>query len=182
MGDSCIYIVPAPARLRDVADVIAMMLGNPAELRRLAGFSESTYAYVEGIRYIQVGTAMDKNNTYGIRYEPEMPEWVFIQIKAYDGIKVFNYDYEWDAMGNHGILLSSTPGNIALCVGLCDFFGGVVDFNNNDDITDDYRQPVREDIHAQDGQPWQSFQNRKLSVKPLTSSDIAKYRSVFNYK
>jgi len=179
MGIDCTFTIPAPAQLRDVADVLAALLGCPVERRPLG--DGSTYAHVAGVTFQQYGTPDGDPDRPVVAYAPSLPSCVSIEIATPDGPRSFLYHYEWDAMGNRGIMPRATAANIALCVAACDFFGGSVDFNDCDDVGEDYRQPVREDIHASDGQPWQAFQDRKLAVQPLTPSDIARFSPVAAY-
>ena len=168
MGFDCQYTIPAPARIRDVATVMGALLGCPLKKYELGegGYS----ARIDGIVF---------------RSYDDMPECVRIvtpmPIGPWDSYEVL-YHYEWDEYGNHGIMPRSRPINIALCIALCDFFGGRIDFNDCDHSDCDYRQPTREDIHATDGQPWNAFQDRILAVKPLTKEDIKRCRDVAAYK
>lgn len=166
MGIDCTWTIPAPARIRDVADVIGMLLGCPKELRPLGDMEGSFYNHVEGIEFRR----FDHSATGLV-----VPECTQIVIHAKRG-GGFLYHHEWGAFGHHGIMEHSCPENIALFVSLCSFFGGEVDFDDCDDQKVDYREPVREDIHAEDGQPWDHFQMRMHAVEPLTEEDIAPYR------
>lgn len=168
MGANCSLTIPAPARIRDVATVMAGLLGCP--ITKLSMGANAYSAHVDGITF---------------RPYDNMPECVSIvtpmPIRPWNTHDVL-YHYEWDEFGNHGIMLRSRPINIALCVALCDFFGGRVDFNDCDDSDCDYQKPAFDDIRASDGKPWDAFQDRILSVKPITNADISRYRDVAAYK
>lgn len=172
MGVDVRLMIPAPARIRDVADVLAALLGCPV-VRQDHGHGGSWSANCWG----DVAFYRSENADDLIQ-----PECVWININAPDDPRSFLYFFEWDAMGNHGLFPRSTASNIALCVAICDFFGGTVDFNDCDDVEVDYRQPVREDIHPHGGMPWENFQNRKLAIQPLTVADVVRYQSVAAYK
>lgn len=168
MSADCQLTIPAPARIRDVAEVTAALLGCPVIKQPLG--NDGYAAHVDGIRY----------HVY-----PDMPECSTIIVPMPIGPwETWSclYHYEWDALGNHGMMPRSRALNIALCVALCDFFGGSVDFNDCDSEEEDHRQPIREDIHAEDGQPWNAFQDRKLAVKALTPDDIERYRPFAAYQ
>lgn len=165
MSTDCQVTIPAPARLQDVGDVIGALLGCPVSIRVLSG-TGNTYAHVEGVSYRSI---------------PDQVECVNIVIDSPAGPRTFLYHFEFDHMGNHGIMVRARSANIALCVAVCDFFGGVVDFNDVDDVDQDYRQPVREDINTEHGLASDNFQRRKLNVTPLAPADIAKYDSVASY-
>lgn len=165
MGVDCKYTIPAQARLRDVADVAGILLGCKVTEESL-GSGRSTYAKVHGITY---------------RTSDDMPECIRIVYPDSCQLALL-YHYEWDLFGNHGIMPRSRARNIALCVALCDFFGGSVDFNDYDDDKDDHSAHIPDDIHAEDGDEWDAFQQRKLSVQPLTKQQIRKYEHVAVYK
>lgn len=167
MGVGCQLTIPAPARIRDVADVIAGLLGFPVYKIPLG--NDGYAARVDGIQFLSYDNMPECS-----RIITPMP------IGPWDVYETL-YHYEWDELGNHGIMPRSRPINIALCIALCDFFGGRIDFNDCDDSDCDYRQPAREDIHATNGQPWNAFQDRILAVRPLTKEDIERYRDVAAY-
>lgn len=152
MGVDCTLTIPAPAKLRDVADTIAALLGAP---RGLCAISYHT---------------MD-----------DLPECVRIELGSPINFSVL-YHYEWDKDGNHGIMPRATARNIALCVALCDFFGGSVDFNDCDNTDQDYAVPFKSDLHESAGDPWEAFQERRVSVLPLTRKQIDQYESIAAYK
>ena len=166
MGVDCRLTIPAAARLRDVADVAAALLGAPMVKHDLGRGSYS--AHVNGITY----------HVY-----QDMPECVHVNLPLSTGLRSFLYHYEWSSSpGDHGIMPRSYSANIALCVALCDFFGGSVDYADCDDSDENYRVPAKTDLHEQDGDPWHAFQDRKLAVRPLTRAELNAYRSVAGYK
>lgn len=176
MGIDCKLTLPAAAQIRDVADVIGALLGKPMHKRPIYGVWSADHNHGV-IAFRQYGDLVERN-----RYEPNVPECLSIDIETSDGPRSFLYHYEWDAIGNRGMMMRAFSENIALCVALCDFFGGSVDFNDCDTIRENYRQPAREDIHRENGTAWQSFQQRKLDVQPLTKADIARYTPEAAYR
>ena len=67
---------------------------------------------------------------------------------------------------------ASTPAKIALCKGICKFFGGWVDYNDCDNSKVDFRARVGKYISATNGEEWYKLQERILAIKPLTEQDL----------
>jgi hypothetical protein len=67
---------------------------------------------------------------------------------------------------------------IAAFVGVADFFGGAVDFNDCDDVEWDHAVPDRpvSDCTAEDGDEWDHVQRRLASVEPLTQKQIHEFK------
>lgn len=170
MGVDCGITLPPAARLRDVADVIGALAGLPMRRRQLDDRG-AWAAHCEGIRYSG--------------YEPEtgLAECAKIEFHS-PTVKrdcYVMYHFEWDRYGNRGLLPRSTSFWIAIGLGLVDFFGGSVDYSDCDHSDIDYEQPARSDIHAEDGEEWDSFQSRKMEVKALTQEDLEACASVAAY-
>ena len=87
----------------------------------------------------------------------------------------FFYHFE-STGGRRSIRLQSTAENIALLCSLADFFGGVVDYEDCDEIEKDYVVPDKPDAEncADDGKPWDDMIDRVLAVKPLARKAIKK--------
>ena len=85
----------------------------------------------------------------------------------------FFYHFE-SAGGRRSIRIGSTAESIALLCALADFFGGVVDYQDCDEIEDDYVAADKSDAEncAEDGEPWDDMIDRVLAVKPLARSAI----------
>lgn len=149
MGVDCRIQLPHTARLRDVAQVIGILAGHKV--------TTEEYPTVVGIRF----------STYN-----EMPECCRILFEHEGEPRQVLYHFEFNS-GNRGMLPRSTPFNIALGRALVDFFGGTLDYQDCDDVSEDYRVPARTDINAEDGEPWEQLQRRKFALQPLTAEDIA---------
>ena len=168
MGVDCRITLPDKVRIRDVADVIGMLLGQKWELAPLDSHG-SKHLKVEGVsvRNSSVDACAD----------------IFV------GDRRFFYHFEWSggSFGNRdihcgrGLILRSTAENIALAVALVQFFGGFVDFQDCDESDCDFAWPEQPDIRPNDGEAWERFQQRMAAVRPLTKADIAKYKSVAAY-
>jgi hypothetical protein len=70
------------------------------------------------------------------------------------------------------------PDTIAAFVGLADFFGGAVDFQDCDDVDWDHVVPDRPvgECAADDGSEWTALQRRLASVISLTRAQIRAYK------
>lgn len=171
MGADCDVQLPERVRLRDVADVLAALAGLPME-RMAIGDECSWAAHVPGVSYIT---------------HDDVPELVYITFSD-PGVKetrMISFHYENDAHEPPGrqVSFKSTARNIALAVGLVNFFGGTVDFNDCDDSTKiDYVARIPDIIRASDDPVWTLFQERKMAVKPVTTYDISRYKSVAGYR
>ena len=168
MGVDCKITLPDKVRIHDVADVIGMLLGQKWELVPLDNHG-SKHLKVEGVsvKNSSVDTCAD----------------IFV------GERRFFYHFEWsggsfegrDTYCGRGLMPSATAENIALGVALVQFFGGIVDFNDCDESDCDFAWPEQPDIRPNDGEAWERFQQRMASVRPLTKTDIAKYKPVAAY-
>jgi hypothetical protein len=161
MGINTKIFLPHSARLRDVSNVIGMLVGCPHTSNR--------FLVVDGVE---------------IKGNPTMPECPIISIKpehfskdvfkARDGDPIywlFHYETESDA---RLIAPGSNKFSIALGKRLVDFFGGWVDFNDCDSLHRDHEAPIPAFgvNSAEDGKPFWDLQKRMASVKPLTLKEI----------
>jgi len=184
MGVDCKVVLPNEARLRDVSQVIALLLGKEGSLEPLGGGRDNSVALrVKGVRTEAI---------------PDMPECVHIRIDdaiageagETRGDRRILYHFEFGTqseggrytVSGRGIMPSSTPLNVALCVELAKFFGGRVDFNDCDNEEADFEAPTPLDVSANDGALWNSFQRRMAAVQPLTPEQIAEAYSHAAYK
>lgn len=181
MGVDCSVTLPDKVRLRDVAKVIGLLLGKPGRMESLRDNS-GYYLVVDDIK--TQGTSM-----------PECAE--IIITGALSGLSgevrdnrrfLYHFEYSHDSRGGHdakcgrGIQPSCTALNIAMCVELAKFFGGVVDFNDCDGSNRDFHSPVKKDIRANDGEEWEKFQRRMAAVKPMSQAHIDRYTEHAAYK
>jgi hypothetical protein len=67
---------------------------------------------------------------------------------------------------------------------LVDFFGGILDYNDCDDIDNNYEVEAKswEDNRPSDGEAWYRLQNRILDLKPITEEEWRSYDKVAYYK
>ncbi len=176
MGVDCKILLPAAARLRDVADVMGALAGFPMHKKHFnppsSGWSAGREYGDKGVEIKPCGGTLEScamihlNNTADCQI-----------IDGQAGHYVM-YHFEGSRKGERLLNPPSTDFWIAIGKGLVDFFGGRVDFNDCDDIDVDYEQPERDDIHAEDDDEWYALQNRKLAVKALTKANLKACREV----
>jgi hypothetical protein len=166
MGVDTRISLPGNVRVRDVANVIAILLGAKVTLEPLQG-SDATAARLEGV-------------AVKIRQYDNMPEMVRIEVPHQKS--AFNYHFEHG--GRRMVSGRSTAETIAVGRGLIQFFGGAVDINDCDDEIEDYTEADNEDeINCpEDGALWQRLQNRIAALKPLGAWDLAECVSLSAYK
>ncbi len=172
MGVDCKITLPDAVRIRDVANVIGILLGKEARLDpldhnnavalRVDGVSVSNSTAVEGCAEINI-----KDAPWGHDGKP--------------GDRWFFYHFEWsggaadgyDTKLGRGLMPRCTAINIAMARELVTFFGGEVDYNDCDDSEVDFTAPEQPDLRANDGEAWDKFQRRMFAVKSLTKQQVA---------
>lgn len=158
MGANCKITIPAHVRIHDFAIVFGGLSGCEITVGEFTnGERLCRSAEITGIRY---------------RIYDDMPTCPTIKLP---NDRHALYHFEFDDDGNHGITPRSTPFAIALGLALVDFFGGSVDFNDCDDVDVDYQRDPVPTYREQDGDSWQTFQDRMIAVKPITTADWSKY-------
>lgn len=176
MGTDCALTLPSHAQVRDVAKVMGILLGRPSHRHEYRNGSQSGWwAEVDGVMVKPSGVT----GLADISIEGET-------ICCPDGQngRFFLYHFEWGNKGKRGTMPRCTPVNIAMCVGLADFFGGKVDFNDCDSIEVDYHVRVREALWPHKNTPsddpgWHQFQQAILDVQPLAQEDIDQYTGAY---
>lgn len=160
-----VKITLAPgARLRDVADVAGIAAGLPGERRRLTSAPGAWYLNVPGA------------TVRGFDIVPGMAE-ITLTGPMVDGQTNHSatYHFEWDGgevAGCTGIISRSNPLWIAVGRRLVDFFGGTIDYDDCDGVDIDYAAPIAYRL-AEDGEPWQAFQQAMSEVEPITADEMA---------
>ena len=173
MSCDCHIYLPPNVRLKDVVDVLAILVGMPKKKVMLESKTHPAAWYLK---------------TEGVEVEPSgsSPELMTIQATLPDGpaktARGKNGDrmmafWHWEPSSKPGwrlISVRTTAFWIAVGKNLVDFFGGVVDYNDCDDNYEDYKRhakPHRMNCPESD-EPWQRFQKRMWAVKPLTDKDF----------
>jgi len=154
---------------------MGMLLGCKGHFQLFGTRNKDGYAEVEGVRVASVE---------GV---PECARIVVESPRAREN-KYLLWHYYADSIdgiqkggkGWHEIIGGARALNMALFVGMVDFFGGKVDFNDCDSSEVDYSVKPKESIWGhkfspEDNALWDEMQYKILAVKPLTVADIAKY-------
>lgn len=165
MGVDCVITLPERTRARDVARVIGVLAGLPAELKKFDS-CDSFYLDVQGIKLQPASVA-------------ECAEIVWTDPVSGDGRYVL-YHFEPEH-GGRLMLPRSTPFWCAVAVKLVTLFGGSVDFQDCDDVEIDFQASINPLISASDGLEWEQWHKAMLDVGPLTAADIDKGRAVCAY-
>lgn len=172
MGVDCVATFPWRARVGDVADVIGILAGLPAEQYSISGSN--------GVFMRTIGASV--KNCDGT------PTMVTIMLDAGEDGKLVDgerqhYTY-WHFEGKDGPSTQprSNPFWIAVMRRAVEFFGGTLVFSDCGDMVPELTFPEQPDIHAESDDEWNSFQLRKLAVKPITKQDMIECREVAAYK
>lgn len=163
MSVNCRILLSGDVRLQDVATVMGLLAGLPAESRSLENRG-GTYSYV---RVSGVGVSGT--------YSPEMAQ-ILLKGPMVDGDTQHSVYYHFEPSGGVGRALMpvSTAFWIAIGKGLVDFFGGTVDYADCDDVRVNYERPPQGSNCPEDGRVWQAFEDRIKAVQPLTKKDLAR--------
>ena len=172
MGVDCVATFPWRTRVSDVADVIGILAGLPAEQYSIAK-SDGVFMQVNGVK---------------VENCDHQPTMVTIKLDAGEGGKLVDgeqghYTF-WHFEGQNGpsTMPRSTPFWIAVMRRAVEFFGGTLVYSDCGDMEPDLTFPEQPDIHTEDNPGWDAFQLRKLSVKPITKQDMIECREVAAYK
>lgn len=168
MGVDTLIFLPNDVRVRDVGDVIGILLGLPASQQQEKW---GRYTEVEGVK------------VEGIK---EMPECCHIILKGkmIDGEENerFLFHMECSDSNRKLIMPRSYPLVIALGLKLCEFFGGEVHYQDcEDEKPNKMFKKSRKYNNPDDGKDWQSFEDEKFKIKPLTKKDINNARKFACY-
>jgi len=174
MGVDTIVTLPAQVRVRDVAKVISILLGNEKNVEKIGSSNQFEVAYppVE-IKDAYPGSAL---------IEVSCANAPKIADVNGSGKRVISYHYEWGDGSKRGVLLASTASSIALGVALVNFFGGSVNFNDCDDVDVDYKQPTRSDVRSKKDSAFINLKKRIIALQPLTEEQILIHEKKAAYK
>ena len=154
MGVNVNCYLSVGTRIRDVAKVAAALLGNQVTRQEDTRGGTAIFANVQGVKCTSTTVLEMADIVIDLSVDNPAAQ----DIRKSDGAKYgLIYHYESSKPGMPLLMPASTAAKIALCVGLAKFFGGIVDFNDCDSRNVDYRSPARDDIHAEDGEPWNSL-------------------------
>lgn len=140
MGVDCTISLPAAAKIRDVAAVIGILLGQPFRAKKLPN-SDGIFVEVDGVE-IKSSDAVVECANINI---PSKERWFFYHFE-FSGSSYNDHDTQV----GRGMLLRSRAENIALGVALVKFFGGSVDFSDSDSSDCDFAWPEQPDIRRLD--------------------------------
>lgn len=151
MGVDCRINLPDNVTVGNVAKVLGRLAGLPVE--RYQYNPRTWWAKVDGV---EVETTT-------------VPEMVVIRWSGRH--TTFHFEY---GRGGRLLLPRSTAFWIAAGNRLVDFFGGRIDWNDCDtkDWNRRVRAKTREQNSPEDGEAWDDFQTRLLSLKPLHRDEI----------
>lgn len=175
MGTNVNAMLPAGTRLRDVADVIGILLGCKKSWNGTA-------------RWVEVDGVSRKSSS--------LPEMVYINvllkgidnpaalaIRKSDGDTYeLAYHFEGDQHCGPNLSPKSTAAKIALCRAVIMFFGGSVDYNDCDSTDVNFKVSPRQPIAPSNGEAWNKFQRSLYTLQPLTEADIATVKHWAVYK
>jgi hypothetical protein len=167
MGVDARASLPPNVRVRDVARVLGILLGVPFSLDALNG--DGVYCNVLGA---------------DVRGFVDIPEMSWIILKMPNGNTVAQYNFHNENPGGRRLLTGrATAKTIAAFRHACDFFGGVLDYNDCDDEDRDYVVPDFDDDsnHPEDREPWDRMQRRMAELKPLSRKEVAAFEDVACY-
>lgn len=154
------------ARFQDVAIVAAILLGCKPKLEPLGGTSSFSC------------------RVKGLETKPTVSETMaeILITPEYGEIRHLFYHFEFGDDGCKGMAPRATAVNIALGVRLVEFFGGWVDFNDNDESERDFKSDGLSFCNAEDGAEWDALQNAQYELRPITVSEVMQYEKYASYK
>lgn len=159
MGVDTRITLPPFVRVRDVADVIGILLGN--QRRQVPLGSGYSAVRVDGVQIRSYGNMSS------------LVECAEIQISSTHGPYTVMYHFEFEDRGNRGLMPRSRPDWLAVGVGLINFFGGEIDYNDCDDKDRDLFVPAKIQLARQSNDAvFDLVQRRKMELHPLTTSDV----------
>lgn len=163
MGVNTLIYIPNDVWLIDLSEVIGILLGIKPEKSQLT--KDAWSVKVKGV---------------SVSGSANVAECAWIKIKqskklitGNEAISLF-YHYECSNDPNYRLIMPrSRPAWIALGLRLIQFFGGLIDFDDSDDIEIDrgYFKP-RGRNNPEDGKEWQDYQEAIFNIKPLTKKEI----------
>lgn len=164
MGVDCRITLPPNVRLADVAKVMGIAAGLPWE-KQFAG------RLPDGLWFVHVPKVRVSSGCRGLESCANI-EFVG---ETVDGVSGHHVLYHFEGKdGNRLMLPRSTAFWIAIARRLVDFYGGVIDYADCDDVYDDYAVPFKETAlnSPKDGAEWEAHRDRVAAVKPITSDEL----------
>lgn len=164
MSVNCKIYLPPQTRLRDVMQVIGLLLGCSGRVK--------TFDHGDG-NHLVVANVKTK-------VIPEMDDCCDIVVKKPD-CSIVRYLWQWEADYREGgipgeklIMPRSNGRGIALGKRLVLFFGGTVIYRSCDrtDPNNSYVKTARYGHYPTDGKEWDDFEREKAAVLPLTDDEI----------
>lgn len=160
MGIDCKIRLPEDVRVRDVADVVALLAGRPFRWVEQAG---GRWIEVDAVEVRSLGDVLVECAEILIAEGPGVVR---------EKLRVL-YHFE-PSEGGRLLMPRATAAWVAVGRRLVEFFGGSVDYNDCDGIQEDYRaRPPRDDNKPENGVEWNTFQAAKAAVVPLTEAEVA---------
>jgi hypothetical protein len=174
--------LPAGTRLRDVADVIAILLGKPKSWTAIIE-SQGVLGGSQTKHNLKQPTEKGWTEVEGITFKVSetQPECCTINIDGIGSPWWFFYHFEFGK--GPGMIGGSRAERICLHRKLADFFGGTVDYQDCDSKSVNYRvkPPAWTGRHDSD-EHFHRLQMAKWNLQPMSQEEIAKCERYAAYK
>lgn len=174
MGVDCNIVLPHNVQVQYVAKVIAKLAGAPSRMVPLgSSHPNSKYVKIDGLKVEGV---------------VEVPELNRISVSLPDGTLSVQYHQEVSARwaGCKLMLPRSTAFWLAMGRRLIEFFGGGLVYSDHDFDGKTFNETVppksNDENGPEDGDPWQSLQDRVHAIQPLTRAEIRAMRRYAAYE
>lgn len=176
MGVDCTANLLRPVNINDVAEIIAVLLGNKHETYKISG-SDGVFHRAEGFKFVvHENNSEHYSGSGSIIVEDQItdvgPFETFFMLERKDGIHLRG---------------RNNTRKIAIYRRLVDIFGGQVDYCDSDDIDVNYEMPKpKYDTMPEDGAEWDFWfwQILMNNLPPLTKEEIYAWEdySVYHLK
>lgn len=162
MGVDSRITLPGNVRVQDVADIIGILGGLEPKKRYFD--DKSFHVTVPGVKITPT----------------HAPYVVEIQLTSEDGVYLIDGEYYHSVLyffEHQGTDKLMNPPSTAFWISigrrLVDFFGGKIDYNDCDNVKNDYSVPYKSDKeNQQSSTDYHEFQERIISISPLTEEDL----------
>ena len=158
MGVDCRIILPGDVMVRDVANAIGIIAGiKPIKRELTAGGKDGSWD-------VDVpGVTVEGSKT--------MPQCCIIFLRSDKGLVdgemahhvMFHFEYYSDRL----LMPRMTPFWVAVGKRLIEFFGGMLDKCDCDEVDADIVERQQYPNSPESDKPWQEFQERLFNIKPL---------------
>lgn len=172
MGVDCQIRLPGNVKVGYVSEVIGISAGLTAFMSPLSGCKGATHVTVPDVKVVgnlAIPTCCD----------------IALTGRSIDGQVNHNVLYHMEPYGGGRLLMPrSTAFWISIGIRLVDFFGGSIDYQDCDDIDEDYAVEEKTDLMncPEDGEEWQDLQNRIFSLKPIGKKELNRCDKLAAYK